>query len=370
MAVSTPVPFNDLKPGIAAQRAAIDTAIAAVLDSGWAILGPQVEAFETEFAAYCTAAHGVGVGSGTEALRIGLLALGVQPGDEVITVANAGVPMVAAIELASATPVLVDIDPITHTMSPEHLEQAITPRTRAVVVVHLYGQAADMEPILAVARAHGLKVLEDCAQAHGATYRGQRCGSMGDAAAFSFYPTKNLGAIGDGGMVVTSDAEVAHRARLLRQYGWERQYHSVLPGTNSRLDELQAAILRVRLGHLDAANAARRAIAARYTESLGELRPVGCQHDRESVFHLYVVQSAARDALRHWLQERQIGTGIHYPSPVHHQPAYAGIRIGPGGLAHTERAAREVLSLPLFPELGMDSVDTVIAACEAFLAAH
>ncbi len=364
----TPVPFNDLRPGIAALRGEIDAAISEVLNSGRSILGPQVTAFESEFASYCGAAEGVGVASGTDALSLGLMALGVEPGDEVITVANAGVPPVAAIELAHATPVLVDIDPRTHSLDAEQVRQAVTPRTRALIAVHLYGQPASMDPILTLAREHGLRVLEDCAQAHGALYQGHRCGSMGDAAAFSFYPTKNLGAIGDGGMIVTSKSDVAHRARLLRQYGWEKQYHSVMPGTNSRLDELQAAILRVKLRHLDESNDARKAIARRYTDSLSEFRPIGHQADQESVYHLYVVQSTERDALKSWLEEQQIGAGIHYPSPVHHQPAYADVRIGPGGLGHTERAAREVLSLPLFPELDDESVDRVISACQEFVA--
>jgi dTDP-4-amino-4,6-dideoxygalactose transaminase len=362
------IPFNDLKPGIAGLREELDLAIAEVLDSGWAILGPQVKAFETEFAAYCGAAEAVGVANGTDAIVLGLMALGIEPGDEVITTGNAGVPPVAAIELARATPVLVDIDPATHTLDPDKLRSAITSKTRAVVVVHLYGQPASMEPILSVAREHGLRVLEDCAQAHGAMYRDQRCGSLGDAAAFSFYPTKNLGAIGDGGAIVTSQSDVANRARLLRQYGWERQYHSIMPGTNSRLDELQAALLRVKLRHLDASNAARKAVADRYTSALTDLRPIAHQADRDSVYHLYVVQSAKRDALRSWLDERQIGSAIHYPEPVHHQPAYTNIRVGPGGLEHTERAAREVLSLPLFPELDDDSIDRVIAACQEFTA--
>ncbi|MFN0070887.1 MAG: DegT/DnrJ/EryC1/StrS family aminotransferase [Chloroflexota bacterium] len=368
--MTTPVPFNDLKPGIAALRTEIDAAIAEVLDSGRAILGPQVTAFESEFADFCHARSGVGVASGTDALRIGLLALGVEPGDEVITVANAGVPPVAAIELANATPVLADIDPVTHTLDPEQFRLAITPRTRAVLAVHLYGQPASMTPIVAIAREHGLRVLEDCAQAHGAVYQGQTCGSMGDAAAFSFYPTKNLGAIGDGGMIVTSQPDIAERARLIRQYGWERQYHSVLSGTNSRLDELQAAILRVKLRHLSGATTARQSIARQYSQSIPELHPVGHQSDRDSVYHLYVIQPTDRAGLQTWLEQRQIGTGVHYPSPVYHQPAYTSVRIGPGGLAQTERAAREVLSLPLFPELEAASVGRVISACQDYLAAH
>jgi dTDP-4-amino-4,6-dideoxygalactose transaminase len=362
------IPFNDLKPGIAGLREELDHAIAEVLDSGWAILGPQVKAFEAEFAAYCGVTEAVGVANGTDAIVLGLMALGIEAGDEVITTGNAGVPPVAAIELTGATPVLVDIDPATHTLDPDKLRRAITSKTRAMVVVHLYGQPASMEPILNVAREHGLRVLEDCAQAHGASYRDQRCGSLGDAAAFSFYPTKNLGAIGDGGAIVTSQPDVANRARLLRQYGWDRQYHSIMPGTNSRLDELQAALLRVKLRHLDASNVARKAIAERYTSALPELDPIAHQADRDSVYHLYVIQSPQRDALRSWLDERQIGSAIHYPEPVHHQPAYANIRVGPGGLEHTERAAREVLSLPLFPELDDGSVERVIAACQEFTA--
>lgn len=362
-----PVPFNDLRPQYQSLRDDIDAAIARVLNGGRVILGPEVEAFEQEFAGYCGVAHGVGLASGTDALSIGLKALGVRPGDEVITVANAGVPPVAAVELAGARPVLVDIDPSTHTMAPEAFRAAITTRTRAVVVVQLYGQPADMEPLLAIARQRGVRVLEDCAQAHGAMYRGRRCGSVGDAAAFSFYPTKNLGGYGDGGMLVTADPDVADQARLLRQYGWRTAYYSEIPGLNSRLDELQAAILRVKLRHLDTANDARRRIARRYTEALEDLAPVREAQYAQHVYHLYVVQVAQRDALRSFLSERGVSSAIHYPIASHLQAAYARLGTGLGSLPVSERAAETVLSLPLFPELSEEDAERVIEACRSFL---
>ncbi|MCA9973883.1 MAG: DegT/DnrJ/EryC1/StrS family aminotransferase, partial [Anaerolineales bacterium] len=264
----THIPFLNLRAAYAAQRAALDTAVSRALASGWYILGAEVAAFETEFAAAMAAPHCVGVASGTDAVLLGLRALGVGPGDEVITVAHTAVATVAAVELAGATPVLVDVTPDTATLDPAQLPAAITPRTRAVVPVHLYGHPADLDPILAIARQHGLWVLEDCAQAHGARYRGRPVGSFGDAAAFSFYPTKNLGALGDGGAVLTPHADVAERLRALRQYGWQERYVSQVPGYNSRLDELQAALLRAKLPHLPEMNAARRRLAAAYGAAL------------------------------------------------------------------------------------------------------
>src|SRR5919198_2468482 len=265
------IPFNALAPGIQAIRADLDAAIARVLGHGNFILGPEAEAFEKAFAAY----HGpnlqaVGVGSGTDALRIGLQSLGVEPGDEVLVVANAGVPPVAAVVAAGARPVFCAVDPDTCTLDPAEIERRATPRARAVLVVHLYGCPAEMDPILEHTRAHGLRVLEDCAQAHGARYKGRLVGTMGDAAAFSFYPTKNLGAVGDGGALLTADPQVADRARLLRQYGWRQKYISEVHGTNSRLDALQAAVLRAKLSHLDTWNATRRQLAALYRERLAE----------------------------------------------------------------------------------------------------
>jgi dTDP-4-amino-4,6-dideoxygalactose transaminase len=351
-----------------AHREEIDAAIRAALESGRYILGEEVIAFETEFAAYLGVAHAVGCGSGTEALRLALGALGIGPGDEVITVAHTAVATVAAIELAGATPVLVDIDPVHYTLDPARLEAAITPRTKAILPVHLYGQPADLAAILAVARRHGLRVIEDCAQAHGACWDGRRVGVFGDAACFSFYPTKNLGALGDGGMVVTNDETIANDVRLLREYGWAERYISHRVGWNSRLDELQAAILRVKLRHLDRDNARRRAIADRYDHELRDLgitlpaRRAGSTH----VFHLYVIRHPQRDRLLDFCRRQGIAPGVHYPVPVHLQPAYRDRLAGAGCLPETERAAREVLSLPLYPELEDEAVTRVIATIRAF----
>ena len=362
------IPLVDLKAAYRRLQAEIDAAVARVLAGGWYILGPEVAAFEAEFAAYLGLADAVGVASGTDALMLALRALGVGPGDEVITVAHTAVATVAAIELAGATPRFVDIDPITYTLDPAQLAAAVTPRTRAIVPVHLYGAPADMDAVLSVARAHGLLVVEDCAQAHGARTQGRMAGTLGDAAAFSFYPTKNLGALGDGGAVATNRPEVAERLRLLRQYGWRERYVSDVAGTNSRLDELQAAILRVRLGHLEAENAARRRLAARYDAALAGLpialppaRPDDC-----AVYHLYVIRTAARDALAEHLRARGIGTGVHYPVPVHRQPAYAHLGYGPGSLPATEAAAAGVLSLPMYPDLPEVAVAVVAAAMQEF----
>jgi len=367
----TAIPLVDLKAAYHRLQAEIDAAVARVLAGGWYILGPEVRAFESEFAAYLGVEHAVGVASGTDAVLLALRALGVGPGDEVITVAHTAVATVTAIELCGAIPRLVDIDSVTYTLDPTHLAAAITPRTRAIVPVHLYGAPADLDAILAVARAHGLLVVEDCAQAHGARTQGRTVGTLGDAAAFSFYPTKNLGALGDGGAVATNRPEVAERLRLLRQYGWRERYVSDVAGTNSRLDELQAAILRVRLGHLEAENEARRRLAARYDAALAGLpialpaaRPDDCP-----VYHLYVIRAAARDALAEHLRARGIGTGVHYPVPVHRQPAYAHLGYGPGSLPATEAAAAEVLSLPMYPDLTEGAVDTVAAAIRAYYTA-
>ena len=366
--MTTAIPLVDLKAAYRRLQAEIDAAVARVLAGGWYILGPEVSAFETEFAAWLGVGHVVGVASGTDAVLLALRALGIGPGDEVITVAHTAVATVAAIELAGATPRFVDIDPITYTLDPAQLAAAVTPRTRAIVPVHLYGAPADMDAVLSVARAHGLLVVEDCAQAHGARTQGRMAGTLGDAAAFSFYPTKNLGALGDGGAVATNRPEVAERLRLLRQYGWRERYVSDVAGTNSRLDELQAAILRVRLGHLEAENAARRRLAARYDAALAGLpialppaRPDDC-----AVYHLYVIRTAARDALAEHLRARGIGTGVHYPVPVHRQPAYAHLGYGPGSLPATEAAAAGVLSLPMYPDLPEVAVAVVAAAMQEF----
>ncbi|MBN1995182.1 MAG: DegT/DnrJ/EryC1/StrS family aminotransferase [Anaerolineae bacterium] len=356
-----PVPSVNLAQQYQSLRAEIDAAVQRVLAGGWYILGKETAAFEAEFAAYVGVGHAIGVASGTDAITLALQAVGVNPGDEVITVSHTAVATVAAIELTGARPVFVDIDPVTFTMNPAQVEAAVSPRTQAIVPVHLYGHPANLEAILTVARQHRLAVVEDCAQAHGARYRGQMVGSFGDAAAFSFYPTKNLGAAGDGGIIVTNRADVAEQTRLLRQYGWAERYVSQVRGTNSRLDEMQAAILRVKLRHLETWNKRRRELAADYTTLLAHTHltlphPVG---DVTHVYHLYVVRSQERDKLLTDLREQGLGAQIHYPVPVHLQPAYAGLGFRPGSLPETERAAQEVLSLPLYPEMSQTALEMV-----------
>jgi dTDP-4-amino-4,6-dideoxygalactose transaminase len=360
----------DPRANYLAHREEIDSAIRRVLEGGRYILGPEVAAFEQEFAEYVGVRHAVGVGSGTEALHLALRACGIGPGDTVATVSHTAVATVAAIELAGATPLLVDIEPRTYTLDPERLEEAIlahgtvSPSTavRAVIPVHLYGQPADIVAILAVARRHGLRVIEDCAQAHGASWNGRRVGAHGDIAAFSFYPTKNLGALGDGGAVVTDDPAFAERARLLREYGWRERYVSDFAGTNSRLDELQAAVLRVKLRHLDAENARRRAIADIYDKELAG-SSITLPYTRSQsghVYHQYVVRTPRRDALIGELGERGTHLLIHYPQPVHLQPAYrARARLAPGGLPYTEQVCREIVSLPMHPHLTDEQVRTI-----------
>ena len=361
-----PIPFFDLTKQYESIQSEIDDATARVLKSGWYILGEQVRAFEKEFAAYIGAPHAIGVGSGTEAIHLALLALGVGAGDEVITVPNTAVATVAAIELTGARAVLCDVRPDSMLIDVEKLARAITPRTKAIIPVHLFGQSADLDPILKLARAKGVFVLEDCAQAHGATYRGKRVGAYGDIAAFSFYPTKNLGAYGDGGAIVTRDAKLAERVNLLRQYGWRERYTSDIKGMNSRLDELQAAVLRVKLRHLDAWNAARRERAALYTELLRTVTPPREMAYGQHVYHLYVIQSPNRQSLIAHLQARGIGTAIQYPHTIHLQPAYANLGYREGSLPVSEKLAREILSLPLYPELSLDDVRAVAQAVNEF----
>jgi dTDP-4-amino-4,6-dideoxygalactose transaminase len=367
LGVVTRVPFLDLSRQVAALRDELDAAIAVVLDSGRFVGGEPVERFERQFAEWCGVPHAVGVASGTDALTLALRAVGVRPGDEVITVANTCVPTVAGIEQSGATPVLVDALRESMTIDAERVVEAIGPHTRAIVPVHLYGRCADMDPLLDLAREHDLKVVEDCAQAHGAEYRGKRAGTMGDAATFSFYPTKNLGALGDGGAVVAKDEDVASAVRQLRSYGEAHQYHSVRAGgRNSRLDTLQAAVLSVKLRHLDDWNARRRAIAARYHKALaaaGLPVPAG-QSDGEHVYHLYVVPVVDRDAFRRRLAKSGVETLVHYPHAVHEHPAYERLA-KPGRLERSERLCREVVSLPLYPELTDGEVDAVIAALTA-----
>jgi len=353
------IPFNQLKPQHEALKAELTAAFERVLESGWLILGKEVEAFEAEFAAWCGCAHGVGVATGTDAIELGLRALGVEPGDEVITVSHTAVPTVAAVESAGGVPVLVDVDPATMTMDPARIEERVTARTKAIVPVHLYGHPCDMDPILAVAQEHGLRVLEDAAQAHGARYKGRPVGSLGDACAWSYYPTKNLGAVGDGGMVTTNDAAVADRLRKLRAYGQSSRYVHASKGTNSRLDELQAALLRAKLPHLDEWNAARRERAAVYDRLLGGVETPTVAPWAEHVYHLYVARSHRRDELQKELADRGIGTLIHYPIPVHRQEAYRELADQARFLPVTERLAGRILSLPLYPELSIADVETV-----------
>ena len=364
------VPFGDLRRQYESINAELDEAAARVLSSGWYILGPEVRAFEAEFAAFCGAGHAIGVGNGTEALYLALIARGVGAGDEVISVANAADYEPLTILQAGARPVFVDVDERTYTIEPELLEAAITPRTKAIMPVHLYGRMADMAAIMAVAERHGLPVIEDCAQAHGARFGGRVAGSIGLCGCFSFYPSKNLGALGDGGMITTNDADLAARLRRLRMYGWEKRYHTVdSGGINSRLDEIQAALLRVKLRHLSDWNNARRRIAQRYNQLLadtGLLLPE-LPRDESHVFHLYVVQTPQRDRLQAALQQRGVETAIHYPLPAHLQPVYQGLA-APGSLPVTEKLAGTVLSLPIYPELTDAEVDAVAAAVREALA--
>lgn len=358
--MSTPMQLLPCNPkaNYLAHKDEIDAAIARVLDSGWYILGQEVTAFENEFAAYIGVRFGIGVGSGTEALHLALRACGVGESDEVITVSHTAVATVAAIELCGATPVLMDIDLNTYTMDMSQIEQSITKQTKAIIPVHLYGHPADMESIISIARRYELRVIEDCAQSHGAIYKDRKTGAWGDIAAFSFYPTKNLGAIGDGGIVVTDDPELAERARLLREYGWRQRYVSDFPGLNSRLDELQAAILRMKLRYLDEENRKRQALAVIYDGMLSStsLTLPTCASNAIHVYHQYVVRSKRRDALRKFLQEKGIGTLIHYPVPVHQQPAYQGRLRCISSMVNTDRIVKEILSLPMYPELAPNKV--------------
>jgi dTDP-3-amino-3,4,6-trideoxy-alpha-D-glucose transaminase len=366
----TTIPFGDLKRQYESIKAELDEAAARVLASGWYILGPEVRAFEAEFAAFCGVGQAIGVGNGTEALYLALIALGVGAGDEVISVANAADYEPLTILQAGARPVFVDVDERTYTIEPELLEAAITPHTKAIMPVHLYGRMADMVAIMAVAERHGLPVIEDCAQAHGAQLGGRVAGSIGVCGCFSFYPSKNLGALGDGGMITTNDAELAAKLRRLRMYGWEKRYHTVdSGGINSRLDEIQAALLRVKLRHLADWNNARRRIAQRYNQQLADtdLLLPDLPSDERHVFHLYVVQTPQRDRLQAALQQRGVETAIHYPLPAHLQPVYQGLAT-PGSLPVTERHAGTVLSLPIYPELTDAEVDTVAASVREALA--
>jgi len=367
------VPFLDLARQQRQIRAEIGAAVTRTLESGWYVLGEELAAFEREFAAYCGARHAVGVGSGTDALHLALRACGVRPGDHVITAPNIAVPTVCAIVAAGALPVFVDVDPRTFTLDPEKLRahliaQPAAFRARAVIPVHLYGHPADMDAIMKICAEYDLRVIEDAAQAHGAEFRGRRIGALADVSCWSFYPTKNLGAYGDAGMVVTDDAQVAERVRMLRNYGEEAKYQNRVPGVNSRLDEIQAAVLRVKLRHLDGWVAARRRLASLYDRLLADAPvapPVEVGPARHG-YHLYVIRSARRDALQWHLRERGVGTSIHYPVPAHRQPAYRHLEYAEGDFPCAEWACRQVLSLPLYAELTEEELRHVAAAVTAF----
>jgi dTDP-4-amino-4,6-dideoxygalactose transaminase len=358
------IPFLDLKAQYHSIKPEIDAAVTKVLESSQFALGEEVAAFEREFASYVGAAEAVGVNSGTSALHLALLAAGVGPGDEVITVPFTFVATVAAVCYTGARPVFVDVDPRSLTLDVTKLERAITPRTKVIMPVHLYGQPADMDPIMEIARSRRLVVIEDAAQAHGAEYKGRRAGSIGDLGCFSFYPGKNLGAYGEGGMVVTSHADHARTIRMLRDWGQDRRYHHVLKGFNYRLEGIQGAILRVKLRRLEEWTESRRRHAVRYNELLaGSLvrTPEAMAYARH-VYHIYAVRSADRDGLQKSLQGAGVQTGLHYPIPVHCQPAYADLGYKAGDFPQSEAAAREVLSLPMFAELTSSQVEAVAAA--------
>lgn len=365
------VPFVDLTAQHAAIRGETIRTAARVLRDAEFILGREVECFEEEFARYCACEYGIGVDSGTSALELALRAYGVGAGDDVIVPANTFIATALAVSCTGAAPVLVDINPATLTLDVEGLEDAITDRTRAIIPVHLYGQPADMDPILDIARRRHLVVIEDACQAHGARYKGRPAGSLGHAAAFSFYPSKNLGACGDGGMVVTNDKDAAKSLQMLRNYGQEKKYHHVVRGYNRRLDNLQAALLRIKLKYLDTWNNARRSRADLYNRLLSHavLIPVPA-HDSDPVWHLYVIQVSDRDGLQAYLGERGIGTGIHYPIPIHLQPAYRDLGYRRGDFPVSERAADSILSLPMYPELPLTAIKVVAAAVRAFVSIH
>lgn len=369
---STSIPLVAPVAAYRAYRAEMDAAVARVLDGGWYILGKETQAFEEAFAAYCGIAHMVGVGNGTDAIELALRSLEIGAGDTVVTVSHTAVATVAAVELVGAQAVLVDIEPATYTIDPRKLEDTLAQLAaegapaRAVIAVHIYGHPCDTVTLAEICDRHGAALIEDCAQAHGARIGNRHVGNIGEAACFSFYPTKNLGAFGDGGAVGFTDDALAARCRSLREYGWRERYVSDMAGMNSRLDELHAAMLLVRLGHLDAELDRRRAVARIYGRGLGghvvtpPVRP-GCDH----AYHLYVVRSAQREALAAGLAAEGIGTGIHYPAAVHRQPAYAGrLRIGAGGMEVTDAIAGEILSLPMHGLLSDGDAERVVAAVD------
>jgi dTDP-4-amino-4,6-dideoxygalactose transaminase len=362
------VPFLDLKAPYLAQKEAFDGAIQAVLDKTAFAGGPFVAEFEEAFAAYCQCEHACGVGNGTEALWFALLGLGVGPGDEVITVPNTFIATAEAISFSGAKPVFIEMDEATCLMDPSKIEAAITPQTKAIMPVHLYGQICDMDPILEIARKHSLLIIEDACQAHGAEYKGRRAGSFGDAGCFSFYPGKNLGAFGEAGAVTTNNAELAAKVRMLRDHGQPKKYYHDVVGWNGRMDGIQGAILNIKLKVLDAANEKRRANAALYDELLADVPGVitpTAREDAKHVYHIYGIRVADRDALMAVLQANDIGCGIHYPVPLHEQEAYADLGYAKGTFPIAEKVASELVSLPMFPELTEEQIRFVVETIKA-----
>lgn len=368
--MSNNVPFLNLRAQHDPIKVDLLAAFAQVIDANAFAGGPFVARFEAEFAAFCQTRHAVGVGNGTDALWFALLALGVGPGDEVITVSATFMATAEAISFTGAKPVFVDIDEATYTMDPRLIEAAITPRTKAIIPVHLYGQMADMDPIMDIARRHKLYVVEDACQAHGAEYKGRKAGSIGDAGCFSMYPGKNLGALGEAGAITTNDSALAEKMKVLRDHGQKVKYHHASIGWNGRMDGIQGAALSIKLKALAAGNAARRQHAEHYTRLLskidGVIAPVVATHGIP-VFHLYVIRLQDRDRVLAALGERGVACGIHYPIPVHRQPAYASLGLGEGALPVTERCAQEILSLPMFPELTAGQVETVVRELQSVL---
>ena len=369
-----PIPFLDLKSHHAALRTELDRAIKEVIDSGAFAGGPFVEKFERDFAAYCGSRYAIGVGSGTEALWLSLLACGVGPGDEVITVANTFMATAEAITYCGARPVFVDVNETTYTMDPAGLEDALGPGTKVIIPVHLFGQPADMDPILEFARKHNLFVIEDAAQAHGAKYKGRTAGTIGDAGCFSFYPSKNLGALGEAGAIITNDAELQEKLRILRDHGQVRKYHHEVIGWNCRMDGIQAAVLSVKLPYLESGNSLRRTHALEYNrafDGMGEvITPFEASYARH-VYHVYAIRVEERDEVTRFLNERAIQCAVHYPIPIHLQKAYQDLGYKTGSLPISEKIAREFISLPMFPELTEAQINMVVLATkESCLSCH
>jgi dTDP-4-amino-4,6-dideoxygalactose transaminase len=363
------IPMNDFKLQYHSIKEEVDKAISDVLESGWYILGENVKSFEKEFADYCGSKFAVGVGNGLEALQLAMLAHGIGNGDEVITVANTAVATALAISFTGAKPVFVDIDPENYGMDVSQIKKRITKKTKAILPVHLFGHPVDMDPLVELAESSGLLVIEDASQAEGAEYRGRKAGALGDIGCFSFYPTKNLGAYGDGGVVTTDDKKIAEKLSLLRNYGQKTRYVHLIKGLNSRLDEIQAAILKVKLKHLDEWNEKRRDIAKLYSELL-QGTSVFCPVEKDyarHVYHLYVIRCQRRDQLQRFLDSRGVVTLIHYPIPIHLQKAYDDLRVLRGSLPVTEKIADEILSLPIFPELEKGQIEEVAGSIKTFL---